>query len=244
MQVSDDLFLGPVSIPAMSDPANPSPMSRGVGPLGRVYVFDIVPAAASASNLAASQAVATAKNLTLFAGTGITVSTDLSGNTRYNLDVARVVGVVSNNIGDTTQLVTVSGFDLYGVPMTARVTLNGTTLVNTLKAFKSVTSVAISAATAGNVSCGSGDRLGLPYRVTEAGYVISVKWGGLLPQDAGVFVAASQAAATLLTGDVRGLYVPSSTIDGTKRLVLTMALTGLAVGPQATRLGAAGVDQV
>ena len=34
---------------------NPSPMSIGVGPLGRVYVWDVVPQAAVANNIAASQ---------------------------------------------------------------------------------------------------------------------------------------------------------------------------------------------
>ena len=45
------------------------------------------------------------------------------------------------------------------------------------------------------------------------------------------------------TGDVRGTYVPSSACDGTKRLVMGVLLPALAVGPNATRAGALGVNQ-
>lgn len=244
MQVSDDLYLGGALIPGQSDPANPSFMSQGVGPMGRVFVFDVVPAVASAVNLAAAQAVATARSLTLAAGAGVTSTSDMSGATRYNLDVARCVSLVSSNIGDTTQLATVSGFDFYGAPMTSRVTLNGTTPVQTLKAFKAVTSVAISAATAGTVSAGTTDRLGMPFRVTDAGYVSHVKWAGVLAADTGTFAASvATSPATALTGDVRGLYTPSTAADGVKRLVMLLCLPALASGPQATRIGAAGVTQ-
>lgn len=245
MHVSDDLFLGPVSVPALSDPANPSPMSRGVGPLGRVFAFDVVPVAAAAANVAALQANASARNLTLGAGAGVTASVDLTGATRYNLDVARCLTVVSNNIGDTTQTVTVTGFDFYGLPMTSRVTLNGTTAVLTPKAFKAVTAIAVSAATAGSTTVGTSDRLGLPYRVTDAGYVSHVKWAGVLAADTGTFVpAVVTSPSTVLLGDVRGLYTPSTASDGVKRLVMLLVLPALASGPQATRVGAVGVDQV
>lgn len=244
MQVSDDLYLGTAKVTIPPDPANPSPMVDGVGPLGRIYVWDVVPLTLQASGLATAQAVAAAKNLTLTAGTGVTPSVDLSGVTRYVLDCARCVTVASANAGDTTQAATVSGYDIYNQPMTARVTLNGTTGVPTLKAFKSVTSIAISAATAGNINAGFNDRLGLPFRVTDAVYCGDMKWNATLAADAGTFVAAvTTSPATNLTGDVRGLYTPSSAADGTKRLVSALRLTALAVGPQATRIGAVGVIQ-
>lgn len=244
MQVSDDLYLGAAIIAVPPDPANPSPMANGVGPLGRVYVWDVVPLAANAANVAASQAVASARNLVLAAGAGVAASTDLTNTVRYTLDTARCVAVASNNAADTTQLVTVVGFDIYAQPMTARVTLTGTTPAVTLKAFRSVTSVAVNAATAGNLTVGTTDRLGVPFRVTDLGYVSSVKWAGALAADAGTFLAAVVTTpATALTGDVRGLYTPSTASDGVRRLVALVALPALAVGPQATRVGAAGVTQ-
>jgi hypothetical protein len=48
---------------------NPSPMDLGVGPLGRTYVWDVVPQALVANNIAASQTPAAAGALTLTAGT-------------------------------------------------------------------------------------------------------------------------------------------------------------------------------
>jgi hypothetical protein len=49
--------------------------------------------------------------------------------------------------------------------------------------------------------------------------------------------------ATNITGDVRGTYYPSSATNGIKRLVVVIALPGIASGPNATRIGALGVTQ-
>jgi len=42
---------------------------------------------------------------------------------------------------------------------------------------------------------------------------------------------------------VRGTLTPSSAPDGVKRLVVGVFVPGIAVGPNATRLGALGVTQ-
>lgn len=239
----DDIFLGSAYGPNPAD-SNPAPMEQGVGPMGRVYVFDVVPLTLQTSGLAVAQAVAGAANLTLTAGTGVTAVVDATGTTRYVLDTPRCVTIDSANAGDTTQTATVYGYDFYGAPMSSAVALNGATEVVTTKAFKSVTRIAISAATAGNINAGFNDRLGLPVRVVDVGYVTSVKWASTLAADAGTFVAAvTTDPATVSTGDVRGLYTPSSAANGTRRLVMTIAMPALAVGPQATRAGAFGVTQ-
>ena len=244
MRIGDDLYMGAAFGPNATGDGNPAPMEAGVGPMGRVYIWDVVPLTLQAAGLAAAQAVGAAGNLTLTAGTGVTASTDAFGVIRYTLDCARCVTLVSANVGDTTQTATVYGYDYMGAPMTSAVTLNGTTTAVTTKAFKSVTRIAISAATAGNISAGFNDRLGIPVRVTDVGYVTSVKWNATLAQDAGTFVAAvTTDPATVSTGDVRGLYTPSSAANGSRRLVMTIALPAIAVGPQATRVGAYGVTQ-
>jgi len=245
MHISDQLRMGPVFLPNPNPAASgSSPQELGVGPLGRTLVYDIVPLTLQAAALAASQAVAGAKNLTLTAGTGVTATVDATGATRYVLDVPRTLSVVSAGAGDTTQTVTFSGYDVYGQQMTQTVTLNGVTTVNTTKAFASITNIAISAATAGNVTAGYGDTFGLPVAVRDAGYIESVKWAGALAADAGTFTAAvATSPATALTGDVRGTYKPSSASNGTNRLVVCVAMTDVQVGPFATRVGAAGVTQ-
>jgi hypothetical protein len=218
-------------------------MEIGIGPMGRVYVFDVVPLTLQTSGLATAQAVASAKNLTLTAGTGVTTSV-VNGETRYVLDTPRAVSLDSSGAGDTTQTATVYGYDLYGQPMSEAVALNGVTEVYTTKAFKSVTRIAISAATAGNINAGFNDKLGLPVRVTDAGYIVSVKWAGALAADAGTFVAADVTSpATTTTDDVRGTYTPSSAANGTRRLVMTIAVPAIGCGPNATRVGALGVTQ-
>ena len=42
-QYSDDLFLGTAITNMGMNLGDPSPMSQGVGPLGRIYVWDVVP---------------------------------------------------------------------------------------------------------------------------------------------------------------------------------------------------------
>lgn len=245
MHVSDDLFLGPVNtnMGLHSSLGEPSPMGLGVGPLGRIYVWDTVPLALNLTGLAAAQAVAGASNLTLTAGTSVTAVVDATGTTRYVLDVPRCVDIVSTGAGDTTQTATFSGYDVYGQAMTQTVTLNGVTRVATMKAFKSIVSIAISAVTAGNISSGTTDVLGMPLRATTRDYVTFsyAQTAGLL---SAVTVADVTSPATALTGDVRGTVALASASNGTNRLVMQISLPALAVGPNATRIGALGVDNV
>jgi hypothetical protein len=248
MQISDDLYLGNAYAPNMegaTSTAGPSPMSKGVGPMGRVYIFDLVPLTKQTSGLATAQAVSGAGNLTLTAGTGVTTTVDPTGTTRYVLDCARCIDAVSSDAGDTTQTITFYGYDIYGNPMSQLITLNGTTRVATLKAFKSIYRAAISATCAGNISVGFTDTVGLPVRVTDRVYTVSVNWNNTLARDTGTLtVADTTSPATTATGDVRGTYALSSASDGSKRLVMCIALPALACGPNSTTAGAFGVTQV
>lgn len=243
MQASDDLYLGTALIPSVSDPANPSLMSQGVGPMGRVYVWDTVPLTLQAAGLRASAASTGAGDLVLTAGTGVTLRVRPDGSNEYVLDVPRCVTVTAAGANAATLIV--YGYDQYGQAMSSALSAPSTSTVATTKAFKTVTRIAISATAGSNISCGYNDKLGLPLRVTDVGYVTSVKYNATLAQDAGTFVAADQTSpATVSTTDVRGCYTPSSACNGTKRLVMTITLPAIAVGPNATRIGAVGVDQV
>lgn len=236
---SDDLMLGPVFA---GGPMN-SNMELGVGPMGRVHIFDVVPLTKNTTGLAAAQAVAGAGNLTLTAGTGVT-SASADGVTRLVLDTPRCVDVVSSNAGDTTQTATIYGYDQYGQSMTQLVTLNGTSRVATTKAFKSVYRIAISAACTGNASAGTTDVIGLPYRVTTRDYIVGSNFNATAVALTAYTVADVTSPATNATGDVRGTLTLPSASDGTKRAVVAIALPAIAAGPNATRTGAVGVDQV
>ena len=233
-QYSDDLWLGAATGPQSQGWAGPGTVFLGVGPLGRTYIFDAVPVAKSATAVCAAQAI-------LAAGAATINGASASGGVA-TFDYARAVNVDSTNVGDTTQTVTVTGTDYWGQAQTEAIAMNGTTAVAGKKAFKTITSVIVSAALAGNLTVGNEDIFGLPYRVTDAGYLFRTGWAGAVANDStATFVAADTATATATTGDVRGTIAPSSAANGTRRLVIGIALTGAQAGPNATQTAAIGV---
>ncbi len=137
-QYSDDLWLGGATGPQSQGWAGPGQVYEGVGPLGRVYIYDVVPAALSATAVCAAQAIAAAGNAT------INGSSASGGVATFN--ACRNFSVVSSSASDTTQTVTVTGTDFWGQAQTCTLTLNGTTTVNGVKGFKTITRVAVSAA--------------------------------------------------------------------------------------------------
>jgi len=227
---------------------NPSPMSIGVGPLGRVYAWDVVPQALVTNNIAASQTPAAAGSLTLTAGTSVKSVTTVSGVTVLQLDVPRAVQLTtaSGTIA-TSRTITVSGFDVYGQAMSEAIATGTTSSavanVAGKKAFYQITGITISGALPVAITVGTTDVLGIPVRVPNVAYVASVKSNNTLAQDAGTFVAADTATATTTTGDVRGTYAPATASNGIVRTVMGILLPGIAVGPNATRVGALGVTQ-
>jgi len=220
---------------------NPSPMDLGVGPLGRIYVWDIVPQAAVTNNIAASQTATTAgQAVTLTAGTSVKSVTTAGGATVLQLDCPRAIKV---NCSTTARAFTVSGYDYYGQTMSEVITVaTAGTAVTGLKAFYQISGVTI-AGSATAVVVGTSDVLGLPVRVFNVSYVASVKSNNTLAQDAGTFVAADTATATTTTGDVRGTYTPATASNGIVRTTMGILLPAIAVGPNATRVGALGVTQ-
>ena len=219
---------------------NPSPMDLGVGPVGRIYMWDVVPQAAVTNNIAASQTAAGAGAVTLTAGTSVKSVVRTDGTTVLQLDLPRAVKV---NCSTTARAFTVSGYDYYGQPMSEVITVaTAATAVTGLKAFYQISGVTI-AGSATAVVVGTSDVLGLPVRVFNVSYVASVKSNNTLAQDAGTFVAAATATATTTTGDVRGTYAPATASDGIVRTTMGILLPAIAVGPNATRVGALGVNQ-
>lgn len=251
MQFDDNLLIGPVfsggpAVPGLqvtNDTAGSSPQFRGVGPLGREYVYDVVPLALGTANVAALQTTAGAGNLTLTAGAGVTAVV-VNGVTRYQFDVPRAVSLTSaGNISAVN--FTISGFDVYGQAMTQTLAGPNANTVTTLKAFYQIVSIAVSAAVGTNTSAGMSDRFGIPLLVPDAGYFDRIGWNNTLAADAGTFtVGDATSPATAATGDVRGTYTPSSASNGAKRLILGILLSSAQCGPLATRAGALGVNQV
>lgn len=244
-QFSDDLFLGTAEtyMGLNSALGNPSPMGLGVGPLGRIYVWDTVPVALATNNIATASVYTAA--VTLTAGTGTTSVVRQDGVRVVQLDVPRAVATTTGAGTPTTRNVTISGYDVYGQPMSEVIATGAvaSTTVNGKKAFFQISGITISGSPVVTVAVGTTDILGSPVRINNAGYVARAGWNNTLAADAGTFVAAVTTTATTTSGDVRGTYVPSSATDGAKRLVVGVLLAAIAVGPQATRTGALGVTQ-
>ena len=310
---------------------DPSPMDVGVGPLGRVYVWDVVPQTLVANNIAASQTPAAAGALTLTSGTSVNSVVLNTGVTALQLDCPRAVSVttataaastlasvviagtggqitftsqsglvtgqrltISGTLGGTGTItgytnpttyvltavtatsatltttagaavvttagtptgltytlgvapatITVSGYDYYGQAMSEAITSSAavSTAVNGKKAFYQISGITTSGATGTALTVGTTDILGSPVRILDLGYIVHAGYNNTLADNAGTAVAAVTATATTTTGDVRGTFVPASATDGIKRLVMTIALPAIAVGPNATRTGAFGVTQ-
>jgi hypothetical protein len=226
---------------------DPAPMELGVGPMGRVYLWDVIPQALVANNIATAQTTSSA--ITLTAGTSVKSVITPAGQTVLQLDCARAVSITSGTGTLTNRNVTISGYDYYGQPMTEVIATGTTqsTTVNGKKAFYQIVSATISGALGATIALGTTDVIGLPVRVVDAGYLVGIGWANAVARDTGgssAFVAADTTnPATSTTGDVRGTYQPSSATNGIRRLVITVGCNAIMVGPNATRIGALGVTQ-
>jgi hypothetical protein len=220
-------------------------MEVGVGPLGRSYVWDVIPQTLQAANIAASQTPAAAGALTLTAGTSAKSVVLTNGTIVIQLDVPRAVSIFLTTAG-TARTYTVAGYDYYGQAMSENILTVANATTSGLKAFYQVASVTgLVGGSSTAVTVGTTDKIGLPLRVFDAGYMARVGWAGALAEDAGTFAAADMTTpATTITGDVRGTYIPSSATNGVRRLVVVIALPGIASGANANRVGALGVTQV
>lgn len=163
------------------------------------------PTVADVDGICAAQAIAAAGDA-LINGT-------LAAAGSFTADVARGVQVDSSDAGDTTQTVTIYGTDVYGQSMVEEIALNGTTDVLGLKAFKTVTRVAVDDALAGNLTVGTTKKIGLPYRPVVGGFIRGR--AGEDSTDAGTYVAPIRTTSTATSADVRGTYLPAGTLDGT-----------------------------
>lgn len=236
----DNLYLGGAELTPTSSQDFPS--GFGIGPLGRVYLWDIVPLVLDAANIAATQ-TPTGTSVVLTAGTGVTSGVNARGETVLILDVPRAVSV-SLVVAGTPRAYTVIGYDYAGQKMSEVITSIAAATVNGKKAFKQILSVTGAGGSVTAITVGTTDILGIPVCVPDRVYAVSANWNNTLARDTGTLVVADITdPATTITGDVRGTYVPSTASDGVKRLVMAVGTPALAAGPNATRARAFGVTQ-
>lgn len=192
----------------------------------KTYLINLgMPTTASATAVAAAQAIASATN-------AVINGANASGGVAY-LDVPRNLQFVSSGAGDTTQTITAFGTDQYGAALRESIALNGITIVQGNKAFSTVTRVASSAALAGTLSVGNSTKIGLPVFVPNVAHVVREILDGAVAT-AGTFVGGmtTGGGSTLTTADVRGTYIPNSAPNGARVFQLIVSL------PDAGNLGA------
>lgn len=191
-----------------------------------INVYDVVPVALDTDGICAQQTLA---------GSGSAlINGALASSGTVTLDVPR--NVIVDAAGAATAVLTVTGTDVYGIPMSEAITLNGATAVSGKKAFKTITSVAASAA-ATNFFVGTGDVFGLPIRADSRNYV-QTAWGGAFVTTGTFTAAVATSPATTTTGDVRGTFAPADAADASKRLTLYVF-----VADDDTQTGLYGVTQ-
>ena len=178
------------------------------------------PTTAAATAVCAAQAISGTNVAALINGTKAS-----GGVAALGAPTGRNVNVVSANAGDTTQVVTVTGVDMYGQTMREAITLNGTTTVQGKKAFASVTAVSVSATMTGNLSVGDGTIIGLPVYLPNATWILRETQDGATAT-AGTVVAGAgiTVPSTSTSADVRGTYTPNSAPDGSRSYALLIAL--------------------
>lgn len=154
--------------------------------------------------------------------------------------LARNVRVTTNG-DDTGGFYTIAGGDLYGYPMTEKLTGVNNSIVSGKKAFKFVYSVTPSGTINSTLSkVGTGDVYGFPIRVDTIGY-ITLSWNAsLVTANTGWLAAITTDPATNTTGDVRGTYAVQSASDNSKRLQAFVAVSVANIG---TTTGLFGVTQ-
>lgn len=161
---------------------------------------------------AAAETTSIANAVSINAAVDVSLATPVVAGATWG----QIVRLVLSGAGAPT--VVVFGYDFWGQPMSETLTGNGTTAVNGLKAFKTVTRYTSTLIAATNLSIGFGGTLGMPYKAIK---VLSEEVSDV-PGTLGTLnspVLTDPQTAT--TGDPKGTYLPNGTLNGTNRITAT-----------------------
>jgi hypothetical protein len=225
---------------------NPSPMSLGIGPLGRIYVWDMVPQAAVANNIAASQTPVAAGALTLTAGTSVKSVTTAAGVSALSLDMPRGVSVTTATaaaatlsgvaIANTTGGITFTSQSglVTGQRLTISGTLGGT---GTITGYTNPTTYILTAVTATSatltttagaaVVTTAGTPTGLTYTLGVAPVTVTVSGFDVYNQAMSEAITSSAAVSTAVNGLKAFYLITSVTVSGATGTALTVGTTNV-----------------
>lgn len=156
----------------------------------------------------------------------------VAGLSRVHNPREMIARCVSLTIGTTaaTSDITITGYDVWKQPMAEKITIPSLNrgAVSTIfgkKAFKHITSIAVSTTIVGQMSVGVGDVFGMAVRADKWEQT-QIFWNGCsIPTSLGFTAAATTAPATNTTGDVRGTIQTSTNGTGTAAAVATATVS-------------------
>lgn len=169
----------------------------------------IAPVAASATSLLSAQSIAA---VGLFAPLASANTEALMGK------FGRCLQIVAS--GAAAVAVTVHGFDYLGQGMSETLTLNATTPVLGVKAFRRVSGLQIANVVAATtINLGVRDVFGLPYAYLDAGVDFT---DGVKSGTQGTYVTPPLTAQTATSGDPRGTIAPHTSVapNGSRKYTL------------------------
>lgn len=194
------------------------------GPAGGAGTYSVTGNATVSSTTITGQATGTPALLQLF-GQSQTI-----GVWNPQAVVARAVSV-TGSASATGGNITISGYDIYGVPMSEVIAAPASaTTVNGKKAFKYISSVVPAFTDAHNYSVGTTDIYGFPLRSDFFGDVAINYNATGITASTGYVAAVTTSPATTTTGDVRGTYALQSAADASKRLLIRQFVTPANIG--------------
>lgn len=163
---------------------------------------------------------------TLFLSAALTAAAGASAPTGALLSGG--VGVIDARTGRNVvaawtgaAVITVRGFDMFGKAITES-SASGTAFTGK-KAFKTVTSIQVSADVTG-LTVGTGTVLGLPQYLPNTALVLKESVDGAAATAGTIVAGLSNATkSTATTGDIRGTYAPNAAPDGSKNYELVVA---------------------
>lgn len=154
----------------------------------------------------------------ILSATSIAAAVDTSTFVTDTADApfGRNVTVVASGVAVST--VTVTGKDYLGQPMNELLILNGATPVIGVKAFKWIDRVVAGITAATTINLGFGSRVGLPYRMSA----VLGEVGNGAQAAVGTLTAPNLTdPQTTITTDPRGLYTPTTALNGINRIMAT-----------------------
>jgi hypothetical protein len=153
---------------------------------------------------------------------------------------ARNIRIIDSG-DDSAGTFTVSGYDIYNFPMNEAIRGVASATAVGKKAFKYIKSITPSGVfNSIALTVGNGTAIGLPLRADTFPQMFGVYGNSTIITSAGFTAADTTSPATLITGDVRGTYVPQTTPTGLLKLTVYQAITPANVG---TATGIVGITQ-